>query len=81
MDTKNFTINWLCLFFIMIISLNCSEVYSAEKLPPGTVLPEFKLKGPDSPQTKAYLGLDNAKQISLSKVKAKFVLVEFIDVF
>jgi hypothetical protein len=81
MGSKRFIINLLCLFFFVLISLNCAPVNSAEGLPPGTVLPDFKLKGPDSPQTKAYLGIDDAKQFSLSKVKAKLILLEFIDVF
>jgi hypothetical protein len=81
MDVKKFIPKLLCLFFFILIGLNCSSVYSAEGLPPGTVLPDLKLKGPDSPQTKTYLGIDDAKQFSLSKVKAKFLLVEFIDIF
>jgi hypothetical protein len=81
MDLKKYTINLLGVVFFIMISLNCSLIFSAENLPPGSKLAEFKLKGPDSPQTKAYLGINDEKLLSLSQVKAKLVLVEFIDVF
>jgi hypothetical protein len=81
MNLKKFTIYLLGLVFFIMTGLLCSTIYSAEQLPKGTILPDFQIKGTDSPQTKAYLGISNEKQFSLSQIKTKFVLVEFIDVF
>ena len=66
MELKKFTINALGLVFFVMISLHCSLIYSAENLPPGSILPEFKITGPASPQTKAYLGVTDEKLFSLS---------------
>jgi hypothetical protein len=81
MDVKKFTIYLLGLVFFIMTGLLCSTIYSAEQIPKGITLPDFQLKGPDSPQTKAYLGISNEKQFSLSQIKTKLVLLEFIDVF
>jgi len=81
MQLKRVGINGLGLVFFVMISLHGSLIYSAENMPPGSKLPEFKLTGPASPQTKAYLGIQDEKLFSLSQVKAKLVLVEFFDVF
>ena len=81
MQLKKVGINGLGLLFFVMISLHCSLIYSAENLPPGSILPGFKITGPDSPQTKAYLGITDEKLFSLSQVKTKLVLVEFFDVF
>ena len=78
---KKSGINGLSLFFFALISGYCSSIYSAESLAPGSILPEFKIKGPASPQTKAYLGIPDEKLFSLSQIKTKLVLVEFFDVF
>ena len=76
-----FGIRGLGLVFFLVISLTCSLSHSAENIPPGSILPDFKLTGPASPQTKAYLGVKDEKQFSFSQVNAKLVLVEFFDVF
>lgn len=81
MDLKKFTIYLLGLVFFIMTGLHCSTIYSAENPPPGRLLPDFKLKGPDSPPTKVYLGINDEKLFSLSQVKTKLVLLEFIDVF
>ena len=81
MQLKKVGINGLGLAFFVLISLHCSLIYSAETMPPGSKLPDFELKGPASPQTKAYLGINNEKLFSLSQIKTKLVLVEFFDVF
>jgi hypothetical protein len=81
MELKKFTINLLNLVFFVLISLHSSLIYSAENLPPGSVLPDFKIAGPASPQTKAYLGVPDEKLFSLSQIKSKLTLVEFFDVF
>jgi hypothetical protein len=64
-----------------MIGLCCSSVFSAEKVPLGSIVPDFKLKGPDSPQTKAYLGVNDEKLFSFSQIKTKLVLIECFDVF
>ena len=81
MRLKIFGIRGLDLVFFLVISLTCSLSYSAENIPPGSILPDFKLTGPASPQAKAYLGVKDEKQFSFSQVNAKLVLVEFFDVF
>jgi hypothetical protein len=81
MDLKKFVIALLGLSFFFMVGLYCSPVYSADPLPKGSILPGFELKGPASPQTKAYLGVANEKQFSLSQLKAKLTLVEFFDVY
>lgn len=81
MPQKQFTVNVLSLVFFLVACFHGSMVYAAPPLPPGSVLPEFKLKGPDSPQTKAYLGINDEKLFTLSQVKTKFVLIEFMDAF
>jgi hypothetical protein len=81
MDLKKLAINVLGAVAFILISLQCSSIYSAESMPPGTILPDFELKGPASPQTKAYLGINNEKLFSFSQINTKLVLVEFFDVF
>ena len=81
MQLKKVGIIGLGLVFFFLISLPYSSVYAAENLPPGSMVPDFELKGPASPPVKAYLGVNNEKQFSLSQIKAKLVLVEFFDVF
>jgi hypothetical protein len=78
---KKSGIHGFSLVFFVFISLYCSSLHSAESMPPGSILPEFKIKGPASPQTKAYLGIPDEKLFSLSQIKTKLVLVEFFDVF
>ena len=81
MELKKFTINLLGLIFFLVIGLYCSGVYAAQPLSKGSKLPLFELKGAASPQTKAYLGVNNEKQFSVSQIKAKFVLIEFFDTY
>ena len=81
MRLKKVGINGLGLVFFLVISLSSSLIYSAENIPLGSILPDFKLKGPASPETKAYLGIKDEKLFSLSQINAKLVLVEFFDVF
>jgi peroxiredoxin len=83
MRGKQFTLKIMGLIFCIMISLHCSLVYSAEptSIPPGTMLPQFKLTGPNSQEAKDYLGLKDEKPFSLSQVKTKLMLVEFFDVF
>ncbi len=81
MNLKNFFVSLLGFGFLLMVGLYGSPVYSAEALPKGTTLPLFELKGAASPQTKAYLGVNNEKQFSLSQIKTKLVLVEFFDTY
>jgi hypothetical protein len=81
MELKKFSITPLVLVFFLMIVWPCSSIYSAESLPPGSILPDFKISGPGSPQTKAYLGVADERLFSLSQIKSKLTLVEFFDVF
>ena len=81
MDRKKLVINLAGLVFFLMVGWYGSIVYSAEPLPKGSTMAGFELKGPSSPQTKSYLGVNNEKQFTLSQVKAKLILVEFFDVY
>ena len=81
MQLKRFNINIWGLVFFVLISLHSSLIYSAVSIPPGSVLPAFKIVGSDSPQVKAYLGINNEKLFSISQIQTKLVLIEFFDVF
>lgn len=81
MELKKFSITPLVLVFFLLIGWPCSSIYSAESLPPGSILPDLKLSGPASAQTKAYLGVADEKLFSLLQIKSKLTLVEFFDVF
>jgi hypothetical protein len=81
MKLKTFAITVLGLVFFLMIGLPCSSILAAENLPPGSILPDFKIGGPNSPQTKAYLGVPDEKSFSLAQIKSKLTLVEFFDVF
>jgi hypothetical protein len=81
MNLRKFTMIIRGLSFFLMIGLYGSPVYSAEALPKGTIFPNFEIKGPASPQTKAYLGVNNEKQFTISQIKTKLVLVEFFDTY
>jgi thiol-disulfide isomerase/thioredoxin len=84
MPRKQFVIRMLGFILCIMISLPGSLVYAAgpmEAPAPGSLLPQFKIPGPDSPEVKAYLGLKDNKPFALSQVKTKLMLVEFFDVF
>jgi peroxiredoxin len=51
----------------------------AEGVAPGSQLPQFTLPAPDSPQAQAYLGLKTMEPFTLSKVRSKLVLIEFLN--
>jgi hypothetical protein len=66
-----------CLLFILLC---CSISDSpAEGFAPGTQLPQFTLPAPDSPQTQSYLGLKAMEPFSISDVRSKVVIVEFLS--
>ena len=48
-------------------------------LVPGSQLPQFTLPAPDSPQVQSYLGLKTMEPFSLSDVRSKLVVVEFLS--
>jgi hypothetical protein len=76
--------NWFFQCFqtaVLLLVLLCWLVSGsrAETLDPGTQLPSFALPAPDSEQTQKYLGLKTMEPFSLSAIKAKLVLVEFLS--
>jgi len=66
--------------FLIVLGLYSSSVY-AKPFPPGSVLPSFNMEVADSADLQAYLGIKDAKTISLSQIPAKLVIVEFFSVF
>jgi hypothetical protein len=82
MVLKKFSTNiMLGLLVFIVVSLYCSAIYSEENPKAGTILPNISVKGPASPQTKSYLGVNNEKQFSILQVKTKLLFVEFFDVY
>jgi peroxiredoxin len=75
------------LFSSFVVSLLAGFVlfadstYGAEKISPGTTLPQFTLTAPDGPEIKEYLGLKNLKAFTLSQIPAKFILIEFFSLY
>ncbi len=65
----------------IVLTLYCSIGFPTEALAPRSTLPGFQIKMPNSPEINSYLGLKRAKTFSLSQVQAKFLVVEFFDVF
>jgi thiol-disulfide isomerase/thioredoxin len=80
MKRRPFMKGMFALTCFLMIGLIGSLAYSSEQLPPGSTLPEFKIKGLDSPKTKSYLGI-NEEPFSLNQIKTRLLLVEFFDVF
>lgn len=65
------------LFFLLLC---CSVSASlAEGFTPGSQLPSFTLPAPDSTQAQSYLGLKAMAPFTLSEVRSKMVLVEFMS--
>jgi hypothetical protein len=81
MELKKFNPTLLGLVLFLVIGWPGLSIQAAENLPPGSILPDFKIGGPGSSQTKAYLGVPDEKLFSLSQIKSKLTLVEFFDVF
>jgi hypothetical protein len=81
MVVKKFTFTLLGFLVFFVVSLYCSAVYSDENPKAGTILPNITVKGPASPQTKSYLGVNNEKQIPILQIKTKLLFVEFFDVY
>lgn len=68
-----------CLF--MSLLYGAGSVALAEGFAPGGPFPAITLPAPDSPQTQKYLGLKAMEPFTLSDVRSKLVLIEFMDVF
>jgi hypothetical protein len=67
----------ICIFFTLLC---CSVSGSlAEGFAPGSQLPQFTLSAPDSPQTQNYLGLKAMGPFSISDVRSKVLIVEFLS--
>jgi hypothetical protein len=67
----------VCLFSL----LSCCFVSSAlaEGFTPGSQLPKFTLPAPDSAQAQNYLGLKTMGPFSLSDVRSKIIIIEFLN--
>jgi len=66
-----------CLFFV----LSCCLVPAllAQGFTPGSQLPKFTLPAPDSAQAQNYLGLKTMSPFTLSDVRSKIVIIEFLS--
>ena len=67
----------LCILVWMV----SNAVYAQEVFPPGSKLPPFNLKMPDSSEVRTYLGIKDIKTFSLSQIPARFLIIEFFSVF
>jgi len=65
----------------LVFSLLCCSVSGslADMLIPGSQIPQFTLPAPESPQVQSYLGLKTMEPFSLSDVRSKLVVVEFLS--
>jgi thiol-disulfide isomerase/thioredoxin len=64
-----------------IFAPHLAHTVGAKQISPGMLMPDIRLSAPDSEDTKHYLGLNEFKPFSLSKVRAKLILVEVFSVF
>jgi hypothetical protein len=67
----------ICILIIVLCS-STGELF-AEAPSVGTQLPAFTLPAPDSEQSQAYLGLKSMEPFTLSAIKAKLILIEFLS--
>jgi thiol-disulfide isomerase/thioredoxin len=81
MITKSWLVSWAGLAVIMVMSLAASPALPAEGPAPGSTIPPFQLKLPDSPEAGAYLGLKGVKTFSLSQVKTKLLVADIFSVY
>jgi hypothetical protein len=65
----------------LLFTLLCCSVSGslAEELAPGSQLPQVTLPAPDSPQTQNYLGLKAMGPFSVSDVRSKVLIIEFLS--
>lgn len=68
-----------CLCFILLSG--AGSVALAEGFAVGSPFPAITLPAPDSSESQNYLGLKTSQPFGLSDVRAKLVLIEFMDVF
>ena len=73
--TRSFHLTYV--FFGLLCCL--VSVSLADMLVPGSELPQFTLPAPESPQIQGYLGLKTMEPFSLSDVRSKLVVVEFLS--
>ena len=67
--------------FFLLFTLLCFSVSGslAQGFAPGSKLPQLTLPAPDSPQSQSYLGLKTMGPFSISDVRAKVVVIEFLS--
>jgi thiol-disulfide isomerase/thioredoxin len=65
----------------LLFTLLCCSVSGslAEGLAPGSQLPQFTLPAPDSTQAQSYLGLKAMGPFSISDVRSKVLVIEFMS--
>jgi hypothetical protein len=67
----------ICLFFILLCCFVSGSL--AEGFAPGSQLPQFTLAAPESPQVQSYLGLKAIEPFTISDVRSKLVIIEFLN--
>jgi len=75
----NWSVGTLSLLLVLLSSLVWATTGKIYK--PGSTLPAFELKTPDSPEARKYLGLNESKTFTLSQIPSKFLLVEFFSFY
>lgn len=68
-----------CLCFILLSG--AASIARAEGFAVGSPFPAITLPAPESSESQNYLGLKTAAPFALSDVRAKLVLIEFMDAF
>ena len=67
----------------LVFIVQCSSAFGAQTslFPVGSQFPKFTLGAPDSPEAQKYLGLERNEPFTLSNIRAKIVLIEFLEAF
>lgn len=72
---------WLGLVVFSLVCMGCSLNYAGMAIAPGSTLPEFELSMPNMPGMSGYLNVEGESSLSLSKIPAKLIVVEFFDIY
>lgn len=81
MKKKRMILGFLCLAFIILGNLKAYSVYGGDAISEGMALPAVEMSMPESAEFKQYLGLEDLKSFSLSKIQCKLIFIEAFSTF
>ena len=68
-------------FCAIFLSFFLSRAFSKDPPAAGTLLPQFRLRPPDSKEERSYLGITGNDPFSIDQISAKIIMVEIIGVY